>query len=161
MSGRHSLNAPGEWYVDRRCTDCSAARTVAPGLIVDKDGQSVFARQPKTKSEVMMAWRARLLCPTASVRMETPSDTPADVFPEKMTEDVYRLAWDFDDEDLVAFKDYCWHSWPEHLKSLRRLLEFPFEWVFAGHGGSMGLPRAEMHARLAALIVRSRKNNPA
>ena len=71
------------------------------------------------------------------------------------------LAWDFDDEDLVAFKDYCWHSWPEHLKSLRRLLEFPFEWVFAGHGGSMGLPQAEMHARLAALIVRSRKNNPA
>jgi glyoxylase-like metal-dependent hydrolase (beta-lactamase superfamily II) len=286
MSERHPLNAPGEWYVDRRCTDCSAARTVAPGLIVEKDGQSVFARQPKTKSEMRMAWRARLLCPTASVRTETPSDAPADVFPEKMTEGVYRLgynaassygahsflirrktgnamvdaprftravtskldewgglgdillthrddiadaeryakhfgarvwihkadrtaarfatnilegvapteigdgllaipvpghtkgsvaylydqrclfsgdslAWDFDDDDLVAFKDYCWHSWPEQLKSLRRLLEFPFEWVFAGHGGSKGLPQAEMHARLTALIVRSTKNNPA
>ena len=286
MSERHPLNAPGEWYVDRRCTDCSAARTVAPGLIVEKDGQSVFARQPKTKSEMRMAWRARLLCPTASVRTETPSDAPADVFPEQMTEGVYRLgynaassygahsflirrktgnamvdaprftravtskldewgglgdislthrddvadaeryakhfgarvwihkadrtaarfatnilegvapteigdgllaipvpghtkgsvaylydqrclfsgdslAWDFDDDDLVAFKDYCWHSWPEQLKSLRGLLKFPFDWVLAGHGGSKGLTQAEMHARLAALIVRSRKNNPA
>ena len=279
MSERHPLNATGEWYVDRRCTDCSAARTVAPGLIVEKGGQSVFARQPKTKSEVMMAWRARLLCPTASVHTETPSDVPADVFPEKLTEDVYRLgynaassygahsflirrksgnamvdaprfthaltsklgewgglgdillthrddiadaeryakhfgarvwihkadrtaarfatnilediapteigddllaipvpghtkgsvaylydgrclftgdslAWDFDDEDLVAFKDYCWHSWPEQLKSLRRLMDFRFEWVFAGHGGSKGLSQAEMHARLAAFLGR-------
>jgi len=286
MSERHPLNAPGDWYTDRRCTDCSAARTVAPGLIVEKGGQSVFARQPKTKSEVMMAWRARLLCPTASVRTETRSDVPADVFPEKMTEGVYRLgynaassygahsflvrrksgnamvdaprftravtskldewgglgdillthrddiadaeryakhlgarvwihkadraaarfatnilngvapteigadllaipvpghtkgsvaylydrrclftgdslAWDFDDEDLVAFKAYCWHSWSEQLKSLRRLLDFPFEWVFAGHGSSMGLPQAEMHGRLAALLVRLTKNHPA
>ncbi len=248
MSERHPLNAPGDWYTDRRCTDCSAARTVAPGLIVERGGQSVFARQPKTKSEVMMAWRARLLCPTASVRTETRSDVPADVFPEKMTEGVYRLgynaassygahsflvrrdaeryakhfgarvwihkadraaarfatnilngvapteigadllaipvpghttgsvaylydrrclftgdslAWDFDDEDLVAFKAYCWHSWSEQLKSLRRLLDFPFEWVFAGHGSSMGLPQAEMHGRLAALLVRLTKNHPA
>ena len=37
-------NAPGNWYIDTRCTDCSAARTVAPGLIVERDGQSVFER---------------------------------------------------------------------------------------------------------------------
>jgi hypothetical protein len=118
MSGRHSLNAPGEWYVDRRCTDCSAARTVAPGLIVDKDGQSVFARQPKTKSEVMMAWRARLLCPTASVRMETPSDTPGDVFPEKMTEDVYRLGYN-------AASSYGAHSFLIRRKSGNAMVDAP------------------------------------
>ena len=62
---RHILNAPGEWYVDTDCIDCSAARTVAPGLIVEGGGQSVFARQPETEEDLMMAWRARLLCPTA------------------------------------------------------------------------------------------------
>jgi hypothetical protein len=53
---------PGDWYVDKRC-GCGAARTVAPGLIVERDGQSVFAHQPKTEAELAMAWRARLLCP--------------------------------------------------------------------------------------------------
>ena len=43
-SARHPLNAPGEWYVDTRCIDCSAARTEAPGLIISRGGQSVFAK---------------------------------------------------------------------------------------------------------------------
>src|SRR5262249_22697709 len=80
-------------YVDRRCTDCGAARTVAPGLIVARDGQSVFARQPKTDAELAMAWRARLLCPTASVKTEAHHDTPNEVFPEHLTEGVYRLGY--------------------------------------------------------------------
>ena len=62
MRKRHPQNAPGDWYVDTRCIDCGAARTAAPGLIVERDGQSVFARQPQTADERMMAWRARLLC---------------------------------------------------------------------------------------------------
>ena len=40
-----------------------------------------------------MAWRARLLCPTASVRTEMSGTAPNDVFPEKMTEVVYRLGY--------------------------------------------------------------------
>jgi len=277
MIERHPLNAPGEWYIDTRCTDCSAARTVAPGLIVEKDGQSVFARQPNTKAELLMAWRARLLCPTASVRTQSHAEVPDDAFPEMMTEGVYRLgynaassygahsflirrksgnamvdaprftravtakledwgglgdillthrddiadaeryakhfgarvwihkadrsaarfatnifsgfepvelgedllaipvpghtkgsvvflydrrclftgdtlAWDFTAEDLDAHEEYCWYSWPEQLKSLKRLMDYPFEWVLAGHGGSKGLTAAEMHSRLAALV---------
>src|SRR5215469_7235038 len=93
MPKRHPENAPGDWYIDTRCTDCRAARTVAPGLIVERDGQSVFARQPKTKEELRMAWRARLLCPTASVRTETHPDAPDGVFPEPMTDNVYRLGY--------------------------------------------------------------------
>jgi len=61
MRKRHPENAPGDWYVDTRCIDCGAARTAAPGLIVERGGQSVFARQPQTADERMMAWRARLL----------------------------------------------------------------------------------------------------
>jgi glyoxylase-like metal-dependent hydrolase (beta-lactamase superfamily II) len=279
MIKRHALNAPGDWYVDTRCIDCGAAQTVAPGLIVERGGQSVFARQPKTADELMMAWRARLLCPTASVRTERHADGPAGIFPEQMTKGIYRLgynakstygahsfairrdggnamvdaprwtravvaqfeawgglsdillthrddvgdaeryadhfgarvwiheadrdaaryadkiitgrepveidggiaaipvpghtkgsvvylydrrclftgdslAWSFETEDLEAFKDYCWYSWSEQTKSLRRLLDYRFEWVFAGHGGSHYLPSVEMKARLNALLER-------
>src|SRR5262249_34230992 len=64
------------------------------------------------------------------------------------------LAWSFERNDLTAFRDACWYSWPEQLRSLRRLLDYDFEWVFAGHGGSHRLPPAEMRARLAALLDR-------
>ena len=279
MTQRHSANAPGDWYIDTRCTDCSAARTVAPGLIIEKGGQSVFARQPETPEEVLMAWRARLLCPTASVRSQRRTEMPDGVFPEPMTNRVYRLgynaassygahsflirrdsgnamvdaprftqavsaqleewggladillthrddigdaeryakhfgarvtihkwdrarapfadnilegrevtplggdlvaipvpghtkgsvaylydgrclftgdslAWSFKENDLTAWRDYCWYSWPEQTKSLGRLLVYSFEWVLAGHGGSKGLAPADMHARLKALVER-------
>jgi len=93
MTERHVLNAPGAWYVDTRCFNCSAARTVAPGLIVEQGGQSVFARQPETPEELVMAWRARLLCPTASVRTEQHMEPPAGLFPEEMAPGVYRLGY--------------------------------------------------------------------
>ncbi|MGH7125362.1 MAG: MBL fold metallo-hydrolase [Stellaceae bacterium] len=278
MTERHPENAPGEWYVDTHCMDCSAARTVAPGLIVERGRQSVFARQPSTPEELMMAWRARLLCPTGSVRTEHPLGQPKDVFPEELTAGVYRLgynaehaygahsflvrreagnlvvdsprwakpvvkqleawggiaeillthqddvgdadryaehfkarvaiheadrevapyadhileggepvalapdllaipvpghtrgsvaylwdhhclftgdslAWNFPQNDLNAFRTYCW-SWSTQQRSLRRLLAYPFDWVFAGHGGSRHLPAAEMRERLEALLER-------
>src|SRR3954468_23744763 len=103
MAKAHPANAPGNWYVDTRCTDCSAARTVAPDLIVERDGQSVFARQPQTPEELRMAWRARLLCPTASVRTRQPEDMPEGVFPELMAENVYRLGYN-------AVSSYAAHS---------------------------------------------------
>ena len=276
---RHVLNASGEWYVDTDCIDCSAARTVAPGLIVEGGGQSVFARQPESAEELLMAWRARLLCPTASVRTEGHAHVPDGAFPEQITESIYRLgynarsswgahsflirrtsgnvmvdaprwtksvlatlqawgglstillthqddvadagryaahfgahvwiheadraaapyadqvltgrepvriddqllaipvpghtegsvvylydqrclftgdslAWSFERGDIVAFRDACWFSWSEQTRSLRRLLDYRFEWVFAGHGGSQHLPPDEMHGRLTALLNR-------
>jgi glyoxylase-like metal-dependent hydrolase (beta-lactamase superfamily II) len=93
MRERHPANAPGDWYVDRDCINCKAAQTVAPGLIVERHGQSVFAHQPQTPDERLQAWRARLLCPTASVRSEAALKAPADAFPEPMTERVYRLGF--------------------------------------------------------------------
>jgi glyoxylase-like metal-dependent hydrolase (beta-lactamase superfamily II) len=279
MRKRHPQNAPGDWYVDTRCIDCGAARTAAPGLIVARGGQSVFARQPQTADELMMAWRARLLCPTASVRTESHARMPDGIFPERLTKEIYRLgynaksaygahsfairrrarnvmvdgprftravvhqfedwgglsdillthrddvgdaerygehfaarvwiheadraaapfadnilagrepvaidadltaipvpghtegsvvyfydqrclftgdslAWSFETEDLEAFREYCWWSWSEQARSLKQLLDYRFEWVFAGHGGSRYLPSSEMHARLKALLER-------
>jgi glyoxylase-like metal-dependent hydrolase (beta-lactamase superfamily II) len=279
MTQRHRDNAPGDWYVDTNCINCKAAQTVAPGLIVERGGQSVFAHQPETEAELVQAWRARLLCPTASVRSEQHHEPPADAFPERLTETVYRLgynarnswgahsflirrargnamvdaprwtqhvvdaiaqagglalvllthrddvadaeryakhfgarvfiheadraaapyatdiiegceasslaedlraipvpghtkgsvvflhdnhllftgdslAWDFEKNDLRATKDVCWYSWPEQTQSLRRLLDYRFDWVFPGHGGSYLVPVDEMHTRLAALVTR-------
>ncbi|MBX6324290.1 MAG: ferredoxin [Rhodospirillaceae bacterium] len=279
MNERHPANAPGDWYVDRRCIDCDAAREVAPGLIVARDGQSVFARQPATPEEVAMAWRARLLCPTASVRAAVRGPRPGGLFPQPLADSVWRLgynarsswgahsylvcrpagnvmvdsprwteaavaaiaargglsdillthrddvadgaryarrfaarvwiheadrdaapfadrilrgeeptavaedilaipvpghtagstvylhggrhlfsgdslAWSRQHGDLVAFRDACWHSWVEQTRSLRRLLDHSFEWVFAGHGGSGFLPAPLMRERLAALVER-------
>lgn len=93
MRQRHPSNAAGEWYVDTDCINCKAAQMVAPGLIVERDGQSVFARQPVTEQELDMAWRARLLCPTASVHTETAIAPHAEVFPEWMTDKVWRLGY--------------------------------------------------------------------
>jgi glyoxylase-like metal-dependent hydrolase (beta-lactamase superfamily II) len=279
MATRHELNAPGDWFVDTSCIDCAAAREVAPGLIISRGEQSVFARQPQTEEELKMAWRARLLCPTASIHSATKEATPGDLFPQELTSGIYRLgynarssfgahsylirrpagnvmvdsprwtsnlvakleAWaglsvillshrddvaDADryarhfaaqvwihewdraaarfanntikgreptriaedllaipvpghtkgsvvylygeraaftgdslavshrDGDLTAFRNACWYSWPEQIKSLRQLLAYSFEWVFAGHGGSGRFAAAEMRLRLEKLVQR-------
>jgi glyoxylase-like metal-dependent hydrolase (beta-lactamase superfamily II) len=279
MAKRHKLNAPGDWFIDTSCIDCAASREVAPGLIVARADQSIFARQPATDEELRMAWRARLLCPTASIHTETKKAAPRDLFPQELTPGVYRLGynapssfgahsylirrpagnvmvdsprwtnalvakleawgglseillshrddvadagryakhfscrvwihqWDrtaasfadkiiegrepaaiaedllavpvpghtkgsviylYDrraaftgdslalghrDGNLTAFRQACWYSWPEQIESLRRLLAYSFEWVFAGHGGSGYFSAAEMRAQLAALIER-------
>jgi glyoxylase-like metal-dependent hydrolase (beta-lactamase superfamily II) len=279
MITRHQGNAAGAWYVDTNCINCKAAQTVAPGLIIERDGQSVFAHQPASAEELTLAWRARLLCPTASVRSDDEAEQLPNVFPEAMTEGVERLgynarhswgahsflirgktgnamvdaprwtkpvvtaleargglsaillthrddvadaeryaqhfgarvfihaddrsaapyatdiiggetptalasdilaipipghtkgsaaflwnehclftgdslSWDFAQSDLRASKQVCWYSWPAQIKSLARLLDYRFDWVFAGHGGSFHLPPGEMHDRLAALVAR-------
>jgi len=64
------------------------------------------------------------------------------------------LSWSFADNDLNAFRDFCWYSWEEQRRSLARLLDYDFEWVFAGHGGSHGAPADEMKIRLRALVDR-------
>ncbi|HEX3970936.1 MAG TPA: MBL fold metallo-hydrolase [Stellaceae bacterium] len=93
MRQRHPSNVAGDWYVDTDCINCKAAQTVAPGLIVERDGQSVFDHQPTTEEERVLAWRARLLCPTASVHAERAAAQPSEVFPEAMTDRVWRLGY--------------------------------------------------------------------
>ncbi len=118
MSKRHPDNASGDWYVDTACIDCAAARNVAPGLIVRRAGQSIFARQPETEDEVKAAWRARLLCPTASVRTETPAKAPAHVFPEALAQGVYRLGYN-------AKESYGAHSYVIRRKAGNAMVDSP------------------------------------
>ena len=64
------------------------------------------------------------------------------------------LHFDRYEKRLSASHDYCWHSWPKQIESMRRLLEFRFEWVLPGHGQRVCLPANEMHRQLEELVAR-------
>ncbi|WP_184138400.1 MBL fold metallo-hydrolase [Paraburkholderia atlantica] len=92
---RNADSVPGEWYIDTACINCGASRHVAPGLIVERNDKSVFLRQPVTPEEHVAAWRAVLVCPTASVRSETKQPRPsgAVIFPQPITSTVWRCGF--------------------------------------------------------------------
>ena len=56
---------------------------------------------------------------------------------------------------LAMGRDVCWYSWAEQKKSLRKLLDFSFEWVLPGHGRSLQLEPAAMRAEIEALCRRT------
>lgn len=35
---------------------------------------------------------------------------------------------------LGAFREVCWYSWTEQIKSMQKLARYDFEWVLPGHG---------------------------
>lgn len=63
------------------------------------------------------------------------------------------LAWSERRGHLYAFRDACWYSWSEQIRSMERLLDYSFEWVLPGHGRPMKLTREAMHASLRACIA--------
>jgi glyoxylase-like metal-dependent hydrolase (beta-lactamase superfamily II)/ferredoxin len=62
--------------------------------------------------------------------------------------------WDPEARRLSASRRYCWHSWSEQKRSMKRLLDVPFEWVLPGHGARHQAPASEMKARIEDLIAR-------
>ena len=44
------------------------------------------------------------------------------------------LAWSPERNTLTAFRDACWFSWTEQIRSMEKLLGYEFEWVLPGHG---------------------------
>ncbi|MBX2859989.1 MAG: MBL fold metallo-hydrolase [Vampirovibrio sp.] len=62
------------------------------------------------------------------------------------------LSWR--DTGLRASQAYNRYSWPEQTASLKKLLEFRFEWVLPGHGRWKQLSAADMHQALSDLVVR-------
>jgi len=57
------------------------------------------------------------------------------------------LAWSPQRRHLVAFRDACWYSWEEQIRSMERLLDHRFEWVLPGHGWRHHAPSAEAMRR--------------
>jgi glyoxylase-like metal-dependent hydrolase (beta-lactamase superfamily II)/ferredoxin len=62
------------------------------------------------------------------------------------------LAWSDNRGGLIAFRDVAWYSWPEQTKSMKRLLDFRFEWVLPGHGRRAHQPHDVMHSKLIDCI---------
>jgi glyoxylase-like metal-dependent hydrolase (beta-lactamase superfamily II)/ferredoxin len=63
------------------------------------------------------------------------------------------LAWDEESQELYAFHDYCWYSWPEQIRSMEKLLDSSFEWVLPGHGQRYhAASREQMKRKLLACI---------
>jgi glyoxylase-like metal-dependent hydrolase (beta-lactamase superfamily II)/ferredoxin len=63
------------------------------------------------------------------------------------------LFWDRADQHLAASRDYCWHSWPLQIESMRRLAQHDFEWVLPGHGQRVHMPRDEMRRHMKLLVA--------
>jgi glyoxylase-like metal-dependent hydrolase (beta-lactamase superfamily II)/ferredoxin len=62
------------------------------------------------------------------------------------------LAWSPSRRTLTAFRSTCWYSWPAQTRSMRRLLDYRFEWVLPGHGRIHHAPAAEMRAHLEGCV---------
>ncbi|GAA2478593.1 MBL fold metallo-hydrolase [Streptomyces thermolineatus] len=76
-----------DWYVDDRCTNCDAARQLAPGLIGEAGGRSVVLRQPRDGAEERLMHAAAHACPTRSVRRASGGlDAVPDPFPLPLEE---------------------------------------------------------------------------
>jgi glyoxylase-like metal-dependent hydrolase (beta-lactamase superfamily II)/ferredoxin len=65
------------------------------------------------------------------------------------------LAWSASRHQLAAFRDYCWYSWSEQIKSMRELTKYTFEWVLPGHGrrfhGDVEMMRQQMDKCIALM----------
>jgi glyoxylase-like metal-dependent hydrolase (beta-lactamase superfamily II)/ferredoxin len=44
------------------------------------------------------------------------------------------LAWSPNRDTLTAFRSATWYSWGEQIESMKKLLDYDFEWVLPGHG---------------------------
>jgi glyoxylase-like metal-dependent hydrolase (beta-lactamase superfamily II) len=62
------------------------------------------------------------------------------------------LEFDEDEGKLRAFKDYCWYDWESQIESMKRLLEFDFEWVLPGHGRRHHAEKGAMKALLQECV---------
>lgn len=63
------------------------------------------------------------------------------------------MAWSPDRQQLYAFRQVCWYSWPELVRSTQRLADYSFEWVLPGHGYPVHRDRATMHQELQRCLA--------
>ena len=66
------------------------------------------------------------------------------------------LWWDSHAQSLEASTRLVWRKWTM-IDSLRKLLDYRFEWVLAGHGDRVHLCSADMRRHLLALVERREK----
>ncbi|MBD2494176.1 MBL fold metallo-hydrolase [Nostoc sp. FACHB-280] len=62
------------------------------------------------------------------------------------------LAWSETRHQLAAFRDHCWYSWSEQIKSMRNLANYTFEWILPGHGRRFHADVATMNQQMHKCI---------
>ncbi len=62
------------------------------------------------------------------------------------------LAWSDNNHELIAWRDVCWYSWSEQVKSMQKLADYSFEWVLPGHGRRHQADAETMHQLLLKCI---------
>jgi glyoxylase-like metal-dependent hydrolase (beta-lactamase superfamily II)/ferredoxin len=63
------------------------------------------------------------------------------------------VAYDPARDRIYAFRGACWYDWSMQKESMRRLLDFRFEWILPGHSYRCHFPADEMRARLERCIA--------
>jgi glyoxylase-like metal-dependent hydrolase (beta-lactamase superfamily II)/ferredoxin len=53
---------------------------------------------------------------------------------------------------LGAFRDACWYSWAEQIKSMKILANYDFEWVLPGHGRRYHTDLATMRQQMQQCV---------
>jgi glyoxylase-like metal-dependent hydrolase (beta-lactamase superfamily II)/ferredoxin len=62
------------------------------------------------------------------------------------------LAWSPEKSTLIAFRNACWYSWPEQIRSMEKLLAYRFDWVLPGHGRIGHAPAEQMRHHLEGCV---------
>lgn len=63
------------------------------------------------------------------------------------------LAWSDSRQQLIGFPDVCWYSWSKQVESMRRLLNYKFEWVLPGHGRRYHADAEIMHEQMEKCVA--------
>jgi glyoxylase-like metal-dependent hydrolase (beta-lactamase superfamily II) len=62
------------------------------------------------------------------------------------------LAWSPSRGTLTAFPSVAWYSWTRQTESMKKLLDYEFEWVLPGHGDMHQDTAANMRYHLQSCI---------
>jgi glyoxylase-like metal-dependent hydrolase (beta-lactamase superfamily II)/ferredoxin len=71
------------------------------------------------------------------------------------------LWWSEPYESLHASSNVCWYSWTEQISSMKRLLDYRFEWVLPGHGRRAHLSSSLMHTQIEQCVARMKRRSRA
>jgi len=63
------------------------------------------------------------------------------------------LAWSDNLQQLIAFRQVCWYSWEEQIKSMQNLANYEFEWVLPGHGRRYNSDRETMSIQMQQCVA--------
>ena len=63
------------------------------------------------------------------------------------------LAWSETLHQLYAFREHCWYSWSELIKSMQELTNYQFEWVLPGHGRRYHADKETMQKQMEKCVA--------